>query len=117
METLDLVVVVNVRIIDHLGILETGAIKEINKAHILLLAMVANPAPQQHFLTRQRLQAFLQLSCGNHVHALFRSSCASLRNFVPCMIAQARGRSKGNRAIHLLVPCPAPAGDFYNWEH
>ena len=63
-------------IVHHLRILEAGSVKEVHEAHILLLAMVADPAKQGHFLTLQLLKAFLQLpgGDGSHVEPLHTNS-------------------------------------------
>ena len=55
-------------VVNHLGIPETGAVIEIDKAHVLLLPMVADPALQGHLLPLQLLQPLLQLPGGHDVH-------------------------------------------------
>ena len=63
-------------VINHLRILKAGTVKEVDEAHVLLLAVIPNPSPQQNLLSGQFLQALLQLPCANRFHILSRSSSA-----------------------------------------
>ena len=55
-------------IVDHLRVLEAGAIEKVDEAHVLLLAVIANPALQHHRLSLQFIQALFQFARRQYVH-------------------------------------------------
>ena len=65
---LDLLKARDVVIINDLRVLEAQAIEEVDEAHVLLLAVVADPAAQGDGLTLQLAQAILEFKGGNDAH-------------------------------------------------
>ena len=67
---------VDLAVVDHLGVFEAGAVKEINEAHVFLLAVVADPALQLHLLAVQAGEVFLQGQgrCDFHRDFLLKSA-------------------------------------------
>ena len=55
-------------IVDYLRVLEAGAIEKVDEAHVLLLAVIANPALQHHRLSLQFIQALFQFARRQYVH-------------------------------------------------
>ena len=55
-------------IVDHLRVLEAGAIEKVDETHVLLLAVIANPALQHHRLSLQFIQALFQFARRQYVH-------------------------------------------------
>ena len=72
-EGLHLGEVLDIAVVNHLRVLEAGAVEKVDEAHALLLAVVADPALQADPLTLQLGQAFLQLSGGDDVHGCISS--------------------------------------------
>ena len=87
MQGADFVKILNGAVIDHLRILEARAIVKIDKAHVLLLAVVADPALQANLLTLKFRKALLQRAGGDNLH----EKCPSHQRSAPWPKAQMGG--------------------------
>ena len=106
MQGLDGGVVLDGIIVDHLRILEASAIEKVDEAHVLLLAVIANPALQHHRLSLQFIQALFQFARRQYVHwfSFFLIPRCPYRSNFSLIISQtcfSCNRSKGHCPLTL----------------